>query len=74
MSRRKIEHGWVLQYPGNNSFVDENHFDGAKLQDAFVCRTREVARRRAGKGILSDRVRKVSLTVKGRAKKIIPGR
>ena len=65
----KKKHGWVLygtktkQYMGgSNLYVDK------ALRDAKVCCTREKAR---GFQLLDEAIYKVSLTLKGKAKKVI---
>ena len=70
-------HGWILQ-EANGGFVDVDGTDVINLKDAFVFKTRAVARSEDGNGDMSkldtDVVRKVETNKSGKAVKIISGR
>ena len=68
----KKKHGWVLQQ-SSGKFVDVelSVSTGVGLREAVLCGTRASAR---SLQLGDERVCKVSLTAKGKAKKIISGR
>ncbi len=69
----KKKHGWVLYAMADKHWVNRNYGSRRKtlLRNAKVFSTRLDAR---DYKLDTDRIRKVSLTAKGKAKKIILGR
>ena len=69
----KTKHGWVIEDVVTNRFVFAGDEGTTKpnIKVAYVYPTRKAAR---AEHIFDEVVRKVSLTAKGKAKKIISGR